>query len=1181
MPAIRSDIPVQALLKRFSLIYLPVVIILSIILLSGARFDQQLRAGRIAVREGSRVEIAKGRVTEDLSAVATDLRVIANLPLLHEYLDSGNPAQREELEKVFLVLARETQRYDQVRYIDASGQEVIRINYNAGKPAIVPHDQLQNKSGRYYFSDTIELDQGDIFVSPLDLNIEHGSLEIPYKPMIRYGTPVFDSAGRKKGIILLNYFGNELLQDFRAVMQGDNPHSGMLLNRDGYWLSGPNREDEWGFMLGKTERTFGHDYPEAWRAISAAEHGSLMTDQGLFIYTTAYPLLAGQRSSTASTLAHARSQQEVMAHEYYWKIVSFVPHAVLSDAAFYNQPFSRILLAIVYLLLALASFVFARVALGRKLAKQEIVELNIELEQRVAERTAGEENLSVTLNSIGDGVMATDAQGRVTRLNAVGEQLTGWMHAEAVGRPVAEIFHIINRDTRQPAPIPVAATLKQGALHGLANDTVLIARDGSERPIADSCAPIRDRDGEVIGAVLVFRDVTKEYAAQVALSDSATRIQTVLNAVADGILTINERGTVETINPAATRIFGYAAAEVIGHNIRMLMPEPYHSQHDDYIGHYVATGEARIIGSGREVTGLRKDGSTFPMDLAVSEMRLGGERHFTGVVRDITARKQTENAIITAREEADTANRAKSTFLATMSHEIRTPMNGVLGMLELLSLSRLDAEQRTTLEVVRESGKSLLRIIDDILDFSKIEAGKLELRPEVASIKEIVESVHSLFTGSASSKGLLLRHSTDPRISAAVLVDPIRLRQILNNFVSNALKFTPRGGTIELTAKLIERVDGIDRVRFSVMDTGIGVSAEQQRQLFQPFSQIDSDTTRRYGGSGLGLTICLRLAKLMHGAIEMVSEPGKGTTMILTLPLSIADAKSLPTTNLKDKRDLLSTTTRMRRMAPGVAQAEAEGTLVLLVDDHPTNRLLLIRQVKALGYAVESADNGVEALGKWKQGRFGMVITDCNMPEMDGYELARSIRKLESAKGDKRIPIIACTANALEGEAETCFAAGMDDYVAKPIELKELLKKLDQWLPIPAGGASPAETFRKRSDAPAPEAHASAPVDNFVLAQISGGDSIVERDILLDFRRVNDEDTTMLKQAVARKDMPQVTRASHRIKGASRIVGAIGLAGVCERMEHASRANDWPAVEASMGAFHEEWMRLNAYLDSL
>ncbi|MEK6211575.1 MAG: ATP-binding protein, partial [Pseudomonadota bacterium] len=400
-----------------------------------------------------------------------------------------------------------------------------------------------------------------------------------------------------------------------------------------------------------------------------------------------------------------------------------------------------------------------------------------------------------------------------------------------------------------------------------------------------------------------------------------------------------------------------------------------------------------------------------------------------------------------------------------------------------------------------------------------------------------------------------------------------------SNFVSNAIKFTSKG-TIEIKAELIERVDAEDRVRLSVTDSGIGISPENQLRLFQPFSQAEGDTTRRYGGTGLGLAICRRLADMMGGSIEMQSELGKGTTMILTISLPIADPKDLRKTDPEGTRDLLSTTTRMRRMAPSVAQAETEGTLVLLVDDHPTNRLLLARQVKTLGYAAESAENGVDALNKWKSGRFKMVITDCNMPEMDGYELARSIRRLESANGGGRTPIIACTANALGGEAETCFAAGMDDYLAKPVELTQLLKKLDQWLPIPEAGAAPSEQSANRSNTSAPGA-AAAPVDRSVLAEISGGDAAAERDILLDFRRVNDEDVTMLKQAVANSDIPQVTRASHRIKGACKMVGAMGLASVCEHIEHASRANDWNTIKVYMGAFHQEWLRLNAYFDAL
>jgi len=433
----------------------------------------------------------------------------------------------------------------------------------------------------------------------------------------------------------------------------------------------------------------------------------------------------------------------------------------------------------------------------------------------------------------------------------------------------------------------------------------------------------------------------------------------------------------------------------------------------------------------------------------------GQPRFVLTMGEDVTERKKKEqeierlNAALAQRSiEVEAANRAKGTFLATMSHEIRTPMNGMIGMLELLSLTELSHEQRETLALVRASSKSLLRIIDDILDFSKIEAGKLDIRPEVVSIRQVIEEVQSIYLGNASSKGLIVRRMVDPRISPALRVDPVRLRQILNNFVSNAIKFTPAGGSIEISAEWVGRAEGLENLRFVVKDTGIGISQEDQRRLFQPFSQATGDEARRKaGGTGLGLVISRQLAQMMGGTINMASEPGKGTTMTLILSLPIAEPAPV---SGEASAPALPPTSPARRMAPSIAQAETEGTLVLLVDDHPVNRMLLLRQVRTLGYAAETAEHGIEALEMWKSGRFGLVITDCHMPQMDGYELARSIRKLESEAGRKRVPIVACTANALPGEAEACLAAGMDDCLVKPVELPQLLEKLEQWLPMAA-----------------------------------------------------------------------------------------------------------------------------------
>ncbi|MBL8373554.1 MAG: PAS domain S-box protein [Candidatus Accumulibacter sp.] len=278
---------------------------------------------------------------------------------------------------------------------------------------------------------------------------------------------------------------------------------------------------------------------------------------------------------------------------------------------------------------------------------QEVV--NEQLQQANATLRDSEEKLAVTLNSIGDAVIATDARARVMRMNPVAEQLTGWTQAEATGRPVEEVFHIINQETRQPSTIPVMETLAHGTKQGLANHTVLIARDGSERAIADSCAPIRDLDGQILGAVLVFRDVTEEYAAQQALRDSTALIEAILKTVVDGIITLQARsGRIATVNPAAEQMFGYSAAELIGQDFGLLIPELAQGQSSASLEHYGASPEARALGLGREVVGRRKDGSAFPLEIASSEMWLGGQRYFTGILRDITARKQADAALLKA-----------------------------------------------------------------------------------------------------------------------------------------------------------------------------------------------------------------------------------------------------------------------------------------------------------------------------------------------------------------------------------------------------------------------------------------------------------------------------------------------------------------------------------------------------
>lgn len=550
-------------------------------------------------------------------------------------------------------------------------------------------------------------------------------------------------------------------------------------------------------------------------------------------------------------------------------------------------------------------------------------------------------------------------------------------------------------------------------------------------------------------------------------------------------------------------------------------------------------------------------------------------------VRERTAQLETANtALEAARKAADSANSAKSSFLAVMSHEIRTPLNGVLGMVELLSLTPLDTEQRSTLDVVRTSGKALQRIIDDILDFSKIEAGKLELSPIPVSISDIVSGACSLYRGSASNKGLATHCHIDPSISSALIVDPLRLGQILNNFIANAIKFTSQG-SVEVDAALVARGLATETICISVRDSGVGMSAETQARLFQPFAQATPDTARNHGGTGLGLAICKRIADMMGGTITVTSESGKGSMMSLTVSLPLGDPAAVVPRAGRSPFSA-SALAQNARAAPTTQQAEDEGTLILVVDDHSTNRKLICRQINVLGYAAEVAESAADALALWRSRRFAAVITDCNMPDMDGYELTRVIRALESQHGTSRVPIIACTANALAGESEVCFAAGMDDYLPKPIGLADLSRKLSRWVPLPPSEGNDGTTAAGADpDRPSVPEDADSPVDARVLQILSQGTSMAAHEIMLDFGRASTKDAVVLREAIAAGDLKKIARAAHRMSGAGQMVGAYSLASLCQRLEGAARASDMIVIQSSLQALDHELWRLARYIGSM
>ena len=703
--------------------------------------------------------------------------------------------------------------------------------------------------------------------------------------------------------------------------------------------------------------------------------------------------------------------------------------------------------------------------------------------------------------------------------------------------------------------------------------------------------------GEVLDAFLAMRDdvsrteseLTEQLARnertrdELLLRESLQR--SLLDAAPVAIVALNSEGRYFLFNQGAERLFGYRAHDFIGRDAPTI----------DQVGDFApalmlpkgfAQMGALLAGRGgqamqpdwrllralaeqgvapAEVPMLHRDGQAVHALLALAP--LPDERHggtgLLAVAADLTRIKQLEEDLRASESRAREANEAKSAFLAAMSHEIRTPMIGVTGMVEILAHTRLDAEQRRALNVIQSSAQSLLQIIGDILDFSKIEAGRLELSLGAADLGRIARGVVANFSGSASSKGLALSCLVDHELRPAYRVDALRLRQVLGNFVSNAIKFTERGRidvAVERTRAGAER----DTICFRVTDTGIGVSKEAQARLFQPFVQAEGDTTRRFGGTGLGLAICRRLAELMGGEVSMESEPGRGTSMRLVVPLQPAPAEEVRD-EASDPAAAAMVELAPRRL-PNVAEAESEGSLVLIVDDHPTNRMVVARQLALAGYACEAVDDGAQGLAAWRSGRYALVLSDVHMPHMDGYQMARAIRTLEAKEGrGGHTPIIALTAATLKGEAERCLDAGMDDYLAKPVAIPVLAAALRRWLPhTSAEGASTVAGIAAGAE-PAnaeglPQLQRPPPFDEQVLQSLTGGNAAELRALLDDYLASTREDLVGLEAARAAGDLPTLTRQAHKLKGAARTVGALELADAAERLEDTARVGDWTAV---------------------
>ena len=550
---------------------------------------------------------------------------------------------------------------------------------------------------------------------------------------------------------------------------------------------------------------------------------------------------------------------------------------------------------------------------------------------------------------------------------------------------------------------------------------------GAYKNIWLNAEPLEPHPDKATPWIGIMQDITDQILKEKELEENIGFRRAATETALDCVVTIDADANIKAFNPAAEKTFGYAKEEVIGAPLaEAIIPEEMRAAHEAGMQRYLKTGEHNVLGKRIEVEAITKSGARIPIELAITPFEVNGEKYFTAYLRDISERKAAEEKIEqsaanlkAAKEDAEAANAAKSDFLATISHEIRTPLNGIIGGLSLIKDELDRTDHRSHAEVAYNSAEALMVLINDILDLSKIESGKLEIELADFNLKDCVESAAELFKASADEKGLAFRVEIPTELALWRIGDSGRIRQVLLNFISNAIKFTDFGEIIVSVAALEN-----DRVAISVSDTGIGVPAEHHDKLFMTFQQVDASYKRRFSGSGLGLAISKQLAERMHGSIQFSSVEKQGSTFTLTLPLKTGVAQEYD-------------------YAREIEPEHLKGNL-LIVEDSATNALVARALLRLKGARVDHVSDGLEAVAACRVRPYDLILMDLAMPEMDGFEATREIRSSQTA--NKETPIIALTANVSERDRANCVKAGMNDLVEKPINRKKFLSTVAKWL---------------------------------------------------------------------------------------------------------------------------------------
>lgn len=631
--------------------------------------------------------------------------------------------------------------------------------------------------------------------------------------------------------------------------------------------------------------------------------------------------------------------------------------------------------------------------------------------------------------------------------------------------------------------------------------------------------------------------ISQREKAEEALNDQLAFKRALLDGIPNPIYVRDLQGRLITCNKSYEQAFSLRLEDARGHrltDISIIPPELAAQLHADYLS-LLQDPKPLFVDRRIEIDGQCTDAYQWTVPFYRADGQLQG---LLGGWIDITERKQLEAELVEARQQAEQANEAKSAFLATMSHEIRTPIAVIIGLLELERETALAKGQTPSsgLETAHRSASELIALIGDSLDLARIEAGSLQLAPQATALMPFVEGIVSQFRNQALAQGLELQLQVAEDAQGVYWFDPLRLRQVLVNLLGNALKFTHLGHVSVQVSRTGQPAPSAVGLLLSVRDTGIGISAQQQTELFTPFTQASARSASEYGGSGLGLSICRQLVELMGGTISLQSVPGKGTEVRVELTLEpVAQAQVAS-----------STATALRQSGPA--------RRILVVDDLSANRLVLSQQLEFLGHQVLAVENGQAALDAWQAERFDLVLTDCNMPVMSGYALARGIRRLERLHSRPDTAIIGCTANALKEERDRCLAAGMDELLVKPVSLDRLAAVIEAHAPL--------HSFRMQT-----------------LQQMTQANDLVMRRMLDELHKNLGEEQSLLGDAVSNQALDAVRASLHRLEGVACLIDALPLAQACSALTRACRDPASNAIQPAWGALDLVMLQLKVDID--